>query len=212
VKNLHDIRTEYAAKPLIPEEMCQDPVAQFTSWFEDVEKLNIQDSNAATLSTYDIHHNRVRSRIILIKEITKSGIIFFSNYESDKGKEIFSHPQVALNIYWPTLFRQVRFEGTITKTHPGISDNYFLSRPRASQVSAIISKQSSIVESRLTLEKRYQILLQDDKPLKRPEYWGGFEVTATYWEFWQGRNHRLHDRVSYTQNAHNTWEKKILEP
>lgn len=213
MKNLHDIRTEYSAKPLIPEDMCLDPIAQFTQWFNDVEKLNLTDSNAATLATYDKESHRVRSRIVLIKEITPRGIIFFSNYESDKGNEIFSHPQVAMNIYWTSLFRQVRFEGTVSKTSAAISDAYFLSRPKASQVSAVISNQSRMVSSRKVLEDRYQQLLLETKPLERPSTWGGYELQADYWEFWQGRNHRLHDRVCYIKSEKpNLWDRKILEP
>jgi len=212
MKNMHDIRTEYSSKPLIAEEMNTNPIIQFTSWLGEVELLGIQDFNAATLSTYDIHKKKVRSRIILIKEITKQGVIFFSNYDSDKGKEIWTHPQVAISIYWPTLFRQVRFEGVVTKTSEAISDTYFLSRPKESQISAIVSKQSSVVANKRILEERYQRFINDSSSISRPANWGGFELVADYWEFWQGRNHRLHDRVCYSKTENQTWTKTILEP
>lgn len=213
MKSLHDIRTEYSAKPLLPEEMAFDPLVQFNSWFEEIETYNIPDSNAATLATYDSRTNRVRSRIILIKEITKQGIIFFSNYESDKGQEISSHPQVSLTIFWSQLFRQVRCEGLVSKIAEIKSDEYFLSRPKMSQVSAIISGQSKIINSRLELEKKYNDLFEKNIKLSRPTYWGGYEIKSDYWEFWQGQKHRLHDRICYKKNLKShEWTKNILEP
>lgn len=213
MKKLHDVRTEYGEKTLSVNDAHLNPANQFAVWSNEIEKLGISDFNAATLATYDAKRQRVRSRIILIKEITPEGIIFFSNYQSDKGHEIFSHPQVSVTIYWPALFRQVRLEGTVTKTSEKISEDYFMSRPRESQISAIISNQSKPVENRLELEKKYDELCASTELLVRPTYWGGLEVKADYWEFWQGRNHRLHDRICYEKvMASNTWLKKILAP
>lgn len=199
--------------PMLLQEMASDPVVQFTSWFNDAVKLNIKDYNAVNLATYDSLQKKVRSRIVLIKEITKDGIRFFTNYDSNKSKEILNHPQVAMTIYWSEIYRQVRFEGTVTKTSRQVSDDYFFSRPRESQVSAIISNQSSTINSRKELEDKYIQLFNSEAPITRPLYWGGFELKANYWEFWQGRNHRLHDRIAYSMDPNlNSWSKKLLAP
>ena len=211
MKIMHDIRSEYAAKPLDPENLSEKPTDQCAQWFNEIEKLNLLDSNAATLSTYDSATGRVRGRIILIKEITSDGFIFFTNYSSEKGKEIAGHSNAAITVYWPSLFRQIRCEGFITKINPDLSDKYFLSRPRESQVSAIVSKQSKVIPNRVELEKNFNTLLNESAPLKRPVDWGGYELKADYWEFWQGRNHRLHDRIRYVYK-NDQWTKERLSP
>lgn len=214
MKSLHDLRVNYDSEPLQIEKMAKSPLEQFLKWFEEVEKKDISDCNAASLSTIQKSTLQIHSRMVLIKEITKDGIVFFTNYGSLKAKDIESCPNVALNIYWPSFFRQVRIDGLARKISESRSDEYFKSRPRESQVAAIISIQSLELTDRSKLESDFQQLLDSGSELKRPDYWGGYEVVPTCAEFWQGRSHRLHDRVLYKMGnkSKDEWERVRLYP
>lgn len=212
LKNLHDIRTNYKSNPLDEKKMKKCAIEEFIEWYEIAEKLEIVDPNAASLATYCSKTKRVRSRMILIKEISKVGFIFFSNYKSDKAMELNLNARAAMNIYWPSCSRQIRIEGIIKKVSSKISNTYFSKRPFESQLSAVMSKQSKESKDWLNFKNEFIKKLKNQKSILRPKDWGGYELVADYIEFWQGGEFRLHDRIAYGKSKSNVWEKKRLYP
>jgi pyridoxamine 5'-phosphate oxidase len=164
------------------------------------------------LATVD-KNNRPHSRIVLLKEVQNNGFVFFTNYQSNKGKEIFDNKFVALNFFWAELERQVRIEGSVEKIPQFNSMEYFYSRPALSQIGAVASPQSQKIESRLFLEQKFQLLQKEyeNKTIIKPFNWGGYKVVPTYFEFWQGRKSRLHDRIVYEKKWQN-WEIYRIAP
>ncbi|MEX2593456.1 MAG: pyridoxamine 5'-phosphate oxidase [Anditalea sp.] len=210
--NLADIRKEYILKSFELEELAESPIDQFHIWLNEAliaEAMEVNAMNVATINT----QNRPSSRIVLLKGVDH-GFIFYTNYESKKGKELKNNPFAALNFFWPELERQVRIEGEVEKVASEISDEYFLSRPIGSQVGAWTSPQSKVIPNRSFLVNREKEMFMrfQKEPLKRPEHWGGYRVIPYYMEFWQGGASRLHDRIAFEKGETGIWTKKRLAP
>ena len=216
--DVSDRRVPYSVKPLFEEDLSstEDPLKQFISWFEAADRSSDRDRepNAACLSTCT-PEGVPSSRMVLIKKFDERGFTFFTNYSSRKGREINSNPKACLLFYWPSLHRQVRIEGDVSKVSEAESEAYFKSRPLPSQISATISKQSSEIISRQELQescKKLELSLSGEKSLPKPVEWGGYTVKPKMYEFWQGQTNRLHDRITFTRLSDDTWVMKRLSP
>ncbi|MTI30203.1 pyridoxamine 5'-phosphate oxidase, partial [Cytophagales bacterium RKSG123] len=207
------IRTEYSKESLEINDVNSNPVEQFKKWFEEALQAEVMEPSAMNLATIS-SQGRPSSRIMLLKGVENQKFIFYTNYESNKGKDIIANPFVALNFFWPELERQVRVEGIIKKVSAETSDSYFKSRPRSSQIGAWVSEQSHPITDRKILEERYQQLVKkyEGQEIPRPSFWGGYKVIPERIEFWQGRPSRLHDRLSYTKESNNNWKIERLSP
>jgi pyridoxamine 5'-phosphate oxidase len=211
--NIQDIRKDYTQHELDEAALREDPIAQFSSWFEEALTAEVLEANACALATVDELGNP-HNRIVLLKGVSKTGFQFFTNYTSDKANEIGRNPAVAMTFFWKELERQVRIEGRVSKMSEEDSKAYFSSRPHMSQLGAWVSNQSQIISSRLVLEQRLEELMQrypEGTDVPYPAHWGGFELTPTKVEFWQGRPSRLHDRICYVQ-IDQRWHKQRLAP
>ena len=209
-QEISSLRNEYLLKKLDKTHLNQDPIKQFTDWFNEAVECKVKEPTAMTLAT--VNKNRQPSaRIVLLKSFDKNGFTFFTNYNSRKGQELFDMPDAALLFYWAELERQVRIEGQVTKVSREISKKYFDSRPEKSRISAIISPQSKPVPDREYLEREVEKFRQSGKKIEKPDYWGGFLLNPIRIEFWQGRENRLHDRFLYEKNG-NSWEINRLAP
>ncbi len=211
-RDLHNFRDSYQKDQLLVENTADTPFEQFSIWFEDAEtEKSIKEPNAMTLATLG-EDNFPKARIVLLKAFSREGFIFYTNYDSEKGRSILSHPQVGLSFFWPALERQVIIKGEVTKLEENLSDAYFKSRPKDSQLGALVSNQSRVT-TREVLEEKMLVLREEfkDKDIQRPEHWGGFVVRPVSMEFWQGRPSRLHDRILYTLQDNN-WVKNRLAP
>lgn len=206
------IRKEYNIGFLEIANTPEDPLSLFDLWLNDAQKCGVIEPNAMALSTVDCG-GKPHCRMVLLKKFGPDGFCFFTNYESNKAKQISDNLNVALTFYWMQLERQVRIEGTISKTNNEISDQYFNSRPIQSRLSAIISPQSKriIDEEQFKNDREAKIASYNNKEVARPEYWGGYIVSPTSIEFWQGRPNRFHDRVLYERSCDN-WQKSRLAP
>ena len=213
--NLADIRREYTLAGLRRADLDANPIAQFQKWFEQAAKAFAQkeiDVNAATLATAD-KNGKPSARIILLKGLDERGFIFFTNYDSRKGRELAENPNAALTFYWAELERQICIAGVVEKISRAESENYFKSRPHGSRLAALASNQSDVVADRAALEKKWHELsakFPGDGPL--PPNWGGFVLRPKRIEFWQGRPSRLHDRFCYTRQADGSWKIERLAP
>ncbi len=189
-----------------------DPIVRFERALERATQSEPDVPSAATLATVD-SHGRPAARIVLVRAVDARGFVFFTNYNSRKARELDAHPHAALCFHWKTLGEQVRVEGGVARVSAQDSDVYFASRPQESQLAAIASDQSARLDQRATLEKRYSELQAEHGtlPVPRPEHWGGFRLTPQRIEFWQTRDHRLHDRELYTMTA-NGWSTTLLYP
>ena len=201
------------AEPLREQDVDPSPFAQFTRWFDQAARHGIRVPEAATLATAT-KEGVPSARIVLVKLHDESGFVFFSNYESRKGRELAANPSAALMFHWDPLGRQVRVEGRVERTSPEESARYARSRPRGSQLSALASPQSEVVEGREVLERRVAELAAEYEggDLPEPESWGGFRLTPDSLEFWQHREDRLHDRLRYTRQADRGWLIERLAP
>ncbi|MEP1151359.1 MAG: pyridoxamine 5'-phosphate oxidase [Balneola sp.] len=211
-KDIEKLREEYSQNTLDEKDVDLDPIAQFQHWLNESLTAKIPEPNAMTLSTVDSSH-KPHSRIVLLKGIDKGSFIFYSNYKSDKGKEMDSNPNVALCFLWKELERQVRIEGTVTKLSREESEEYFHVRPVQSQIGAIASEQSLEIDNRAVLETKFEELMElySTGHVPMPDFWGGYIVEPTSIEFWQGRRSRLHDRIKY-KKSNNSWTIKRLSP
>ena len=211
-KDIASIRRDYQMASLDEAASAANPMDQFTHWWEDATTSNIDEVNAFVLSTVDANRAPA-SRVVLLKGYTPEGFIFFTNYDSDKGKEVAANPNVAMNFFLKELERQVRITGTIKKISSEESAEYFHSRPLGSQVGAWASPQSQVIPNRDFLEKNFTEQTEKYKEgiVPLPPHWGGYIVHPTQVEFWQGRSSRLHDRIRYSFENHQ-WTKVRLAP
>jgi len=210
--NLKGIRREYRRLSLSKGDVDPDPFLQFHHWLKQALDAGVEDASAMSLSTVN-PSGFPSSRMVLLKELDNKGFVFFTDYRSRKGEEIRRNHRVALLFYWKELERQVRICGVARKISGKESAAYFSSRPLESQISAVISRQSEPIPNRMWLESRWQEAndqYQDESPTL-PQSWGGFRVKPSEFEFFQGREHRLHDRIRYTQTQEG-WQPERLAP
>jgi len=213
-RSLTSMRMSYERDTLGDTEVDRDPFEQFSHWFDEAIDNGPGEANAMMVSTVG-PDGQPSSRVVLMKAFGPDGFDFYTNYDSQKGQEIEAHPQVAALFYWPSLQRQVRITGVARKLTPEQSDAYFRSRPRGSQIGAIVSPQSEVVPDRAWLEAHFARAerdLEGRETLDRPDHWGGFRIVPQTIEFWQGRPNRLHDRIRYERAAHGNWEIHRLAP
>ena len=191
----------------------RDPIGQFQRWFDDAIAANVPMPEAMTLATAT-PDGRPSARMVLLKQVDQNGFVFFTNYHSAKAQQLDANPRAALVFYWNQLERQVRVEGTVTRTSAEESREYFQTRPRESQIGAWASSQSQVISGRDVLEQRARELegLYCDKEIDCPEYWGGYRLTPERIEFWKGRIGRLHDRILYQRDSGGLWTISRLAP
>lgn len=212
MKDIATIRKEYTKAHLDAATIAKDPIQQFNTWFNEAVTSNVPEPNAMNLAT--VNGVRPASRIVLLKGVENGMFVFYTNYQSSKGKELEQNPACSLTFFWPELERQVRIEGIASRVDAKRSDDYFQSRPRGSQIGAWASPQSSIIDSRVLLEERAKQLeekFKGQEKLPRPQQWGGYEVAPLLIEFWQGRASRLHDRIVFTK-VDDVWKVNRLAP
>ena len=212
-KDIGYLRKSYDKSKLNLTDINLQPMNFFKLWFDDaLNNKNIEEANAMTLTTLGLD-DYPKGRVVLLKSFTKEGFIFYTNYKSEKGVSVTYHSKVGLSFFWPALERQVIIKGEIDKISPEDSDNYFSSRPKGSQIGALVSEQSKVIKSREILEKKMDMMKKKyvRKDIKRPTNWGGYVVSPKSIEFWQGRPNRLHDRILCTL-IKNSWDIKRLAP
>ncbi len=211
--SIANIRKVYELQSLSEKDVDENPIVQFKTWWHQAIESNIEEPNAMTLATCGLP-GKPSARIVLLKGINETGFIFFSNYNSRKGKEINQNPFVSLVFFWKELERQVRIEGTITKMDEKENDAYFASRPFESQIGAWSSPQSEVIKSSEVLQENVERYKQQfgTRLVPRPGFWGGYHVAPDRIEFWQGRPGRLHDRLQYTLSENNLWKIERLAP
>ncbi|HTD93893.1 MAG TPA: pyridoxamine 5'-phosphate oxidase [Chitinophagaceae bacterium] len=211
--DLRSIRRNYSQKTLSEEEMDKSPIRQFRRWWEEAVASEIDEVNAMTLATASAD-GIPSARIVLLKGLSDEGFIFYTNYESYKGRQLAENPKACLVFFWKELERQVRITGIVKKVGEEMSDEYFSSRPVLSQLGAIVSPQSRIIENRNWLETRFKEAEEKSKtdPIIRPDNWGGYIVQPVLIEFWQGRHSRLHDRLEYSLQENGEWGVVRLAP
>lgn len=213
-KDLSGYRKSYEKGELLLNEVPENPMELFQKWFFEVDRFFAEDeTNAMTVSTIG-KDGYPKNRVVLLKKYTYEGFIFYTNYKSEKGRAIEENPNVCLSFFWQGAERQIIIKGKAEKIADNLSDGYFESRPRGSQLGAIVSKQSETIESRESLEDRLQKLEQqfEGKDIPRPDYWGGYIVKPVEIEFWQGRPNRLHDRIRYKLQSDYNWKINRLSP
>jgi pyridoxamine 5'-phosphate oxidase len=213
MKNLAEMREDYRLQSLDITDVKKDPIEQFQIWMKAAIDSEILEPNAMTLATAT-PDGKPSARIVLLKGIEDGGFVFYTNYESHKAKEMEKNPQAALVFNWLDLQRQIRIEGEVKRLDKEVSEAYFQSRPRGSQIGAWVSPQSSIIEDRSVIDKREAEVrerFKDKTVLPIPDFWGGYVVRPEVFEFWQGRSSRLHDRIRYRRRD-GLWIRERLAP
>jgi pyridoxamine 5'-phosphate oxidase len=210
---LRDPRYEHAERGLRRRDLDADPIKQFSNWFTAAIEAQIRDVNAMSLATAG-PDGKPSVRIVLLKGFDQDGFVFFTNYQSEKGKQLEENPNAALGFYWIELDRQIRISGRAEKTSREESERYFHSRPLGSQLGAWASRQSEVVDARRILDARFAEISERyvGKSVPLPPHWGGFRVRPDRFEFWQGRPNRLHDRFRYIRTADDVWQIHRLAP
>ena len=214
MKDLSNYRKSYEKSELLEDSIPEDPINLFHRWFYEAEELNAADEvNAMTVNTIGLD-GFPKARIVLLKKFNEEGFIFYTNYNSEKGKALANNPNVCLSFFWPTIERQIIIKGIAEKTSAIVSDNYFASRPNGCKLGAIVSPQSEIIPDRKFLENNLKQLENDleGNEILRPANWGGFLVRPVEVEFWQGRPNRLHDRIRYKLKDNYEWRIERLAP
>lgn len=216
-EDIAGMRKNYSKKELLESEVNKNPIQQFQEWWEQALATEIEEPNAMTLATTSM--DAVPSaRIVLMKDFSQNGFVFFTNYNSFKGQQLSENPKACLLFFWKELERQVRITGLVMKLSAAENDEYFFSRPEASQIGAWTSPQSQVIENRNWLDDRFQKLEKDSDSyrkrgiIQRPSHWGGYVVKPVIIEFWQGRPNRLHDRIQYTLQDDGNWKIERLAP
>ena len=206
------LREEYKKATLLESDLLESPFEMFEKWFDQAMSEDPKDANAMVLSTIN-PEGWPQGRVVLLKGVD-SGFVWFTNYESQKAKDLNSNPKASLTFWWPASARQIRITGAVEKISDSESDEYFISRPKGSQAGAIASRQSSQIENRSGIEEEYNRLMAqpDSVSFQRPASWGGFRLIPQYFEFWQGRESRLHDRLFYKLANGHKWETGRLSP
>jgi pyridoxamine 5'-phosphate oxidase len=211
--NLHNYRKNYNKGELTENKVEANPLQQFRKWFyEAKDSESVEEVNAMTLTTVGLD-GFSKGRVVLLKKYDECGFYFYTNYLSEKGKSIAQNNKVSLSFFWPSLERQIIIKGTASKTSEDDSNNYFNSRPKGSQLGALVSNQSEVIENRKVIENKLALLENQysDKEIKKPANWGGYLVSPISIEFWQGRPNRLHDRIRY-RLSHLDWIIERLSP
>jgi pyridoxamine 5'-phosphate oxidase len=212
--DLAGLRREYETTGLRRAEMHPDPIEQFATWFSTAVNSALPDANAMTLATAT-PDGKPSARIVLLKAFDQRGFVFFTNYQSSKGRELEANPQAALAFYWVQLERQIRIAGRVEKTSRQESEAYFHERPRGSQLGAWVSHQSDVIDARRILDARLAEMTErfaGSEVIELPPHWGGYRIVPETIEFWQGRANRLHDRFRYTREKDDSWAIDRLAP
>lgn len=212
-KQIEDVRKEYVRGRLLEQEIGSDPFVVFGEWLRAAIDSGLREPNAMTLATVAAD-GRPAARVVLLKGFDVDGFVFFTNYESRKGRELAANSAAALVFWWGELERQVRIEGSVAKLAPAESDAYYASRPIGARLGAWVSPQSTVIPDRMLLEARLAELEAEyaGREPQRPPFWGGYRVTPSVVEFWQGGRHRLHDRLRYTRRPDDGWSIERLAP
>lgn len=213
MEDLSNYRRSYEKSELTEDNLPEDPIKLFQKWFHEVDFGSTEEVNAMTVSTFGLD-GYPKSRVVLLKRFTYEGFVFYTNYNSEKGKAIANNPHVCLSFFWHSFERQVIIKGKAEKIPENLSDGYFESRPDGSKLGAIVSNQSEVIPSRESLEQKLHQLEKDfeGKEIPRPDYWGGYIVKPVEVEFWQGRPNRLHDRIRYQLQGDFSWKIDRLSP
>ena len=214
MEDLSNYRKSYEKSELLETNIPEDPIMLFKKWFHEVEDFGgVDEVNAMTISTIGLD-GFPKARVVLLKQFTYEGFIFYTNYDSEKGRAIANNPNVCLSFFWHSLERQIIIKGKVKKIAENLSDGYFESRPDGSKLGAIVSNQSEIIASRTVLEEKLKQLEThfEGKEILRPKNWGGYIVEPQEIEFWQGRPNRLHDRIRYKLNTDFSWKIERLSP
>lgn len=204
--------TDYGQQPLLESEVLADPIAQARLWLQQADESQVYEPNAMVLSTID-SDGLPSSRTVLLRALDENGLEFFTNYSSEKGQALLAHPEVSVVFPWYLIHRQIIVRGVAQPTDPAVSDAYFASRPKGSQIAAVASEQSRPIASRDLLEQRVRDLEAEfgNGAVPRPETWGGYRIRPTRIEFWQGRSSRMHDRLRFTM-IDGAWHRERLQP
>ena len=213
MKEIKDLRLEYSKEALDISDVVQDPILQFQHWMKEALDAELIEPYAMTLSTVGLDL-KPSSRIVLLRGVSQQGFTFFTNYESKKGQNLLENPNAALNFFWPDLERQVRIEGTVEKTSPEESAEYFHSRPKGNRLGAWASDQSRPIESQAALQDKAEHVskkYENEELVPCPAHWGGYRLNPNYFEFWQGRPSRLHDRIFFEKTG-DRWKIGRLQP
>ena len=211
--DLSNYRKTYEKRELLESDVPENPMQLFQTWFYEADEADsVEDANAMSVATIGLD-GFPKTRVVLLKEYTYEGFIFYTNYESEKGRAIAANPHLCLSFFWPSLERQIIIKGIAERVEALASDNYFHSRPVGSQLGAVVSRQSEVV-TRAHLEEELKRLegLYEGKEIPRPDYWGGFLVRPVSMEFWQGRPNRLHDRLRYRLTDEYDWILERMAP
>ncbi len=214
MENLQDKRKIYDKSELLEDQIKKEPIEQFRDWYHEAEQEpHISEANAMAVSTLE-SDGCPRTRMVLLKAYTWEGFIFYTNYDSRKGQALAENPKACLHFFWPGLERQVIIKAHLEKIPGNLSDGYFASRPKGSQLGAVVSPQSQVIPNRQFLEEKLKNLEKkyENKEVDRPENWGGYIAKPYEIEFWQGRPNRLHDRILYSLNENFSWHISRLAP
>ena len=214
MNDLSNYRKSYEKSELLEQSIPEDPINLFHKWFHEVKDFGgVDEVNAMTVASFGLD-GFPKSRVVLLKHYDEEGFVFYTNYNSEKGKSILRNPNICLSFFWHSLERQVIIKGMAEKTSSMVSDSYFASRPLGSQLGAIVSDQSEVIPNRSVLEEKLKELERqwEGKEIPRPSHWGGFLVRPISVEFWQGRPNRLHDRILYSLLDNYSWSITRLAP